>query len=487
MSPPVAITSFAPPSTVSAPADRARCAGLRSYLAFSLAEGGLSAPLASFATPGNFLLTALLVSALGLPLEIYGLCISLRLWCNFLQPLIFPLVGRRWPSRSVYLASSLLYLGLWIALALSLFVIDPAEVYTVSLWMLALLFGANLAGAVARVAWMAWMHDWVPPTVYGSFFARRHGLRQLVGWLFLLLAGAWLHFVALDVTIFAWLLLGAVLLRIVAWLFSQRIAAGQAPPASPPDGLGGELIVARRDVPFVRFMVFSIGLGFLLSCFEPFVPVFMLRHLGLSAGVFGWCMSLATLAGALAYPGWGRVSDRSGDKRVLLYALGLWIMANSLWFFVTPASAPWIAYPIWALHGVAGAGLVLGKINLLLKLTPPKAKVVSLSLASAAAPLVAGLAPVLTGWFLSVEDGVPAAGLGQFKLLFAFLPVFGLGVLWTLHRLDVEKKPAPFYPAAVPGVPGGGVRSIDGRSRSWSRFAGTAMRRPRVAEVLAGD
>lgn len=80
--------------------------------------------------------------------------------------------------------------------------------------------------------------------------------------------------------------------------------------------------------------------------------VLLLRNVGNSFSQFGWAYGLFALTSALAYPLIGKVSDRFGDKKLLI--IYSWSMAVLMLCFPI-ATEVWHVYILQILMGLLGA------------------------------------------------------------------------------------------------------------------------------------
>jgi MFS family permease len=167
--------------------------------------------------------------------------------------------------------------------------------------------------------------------------------------------------------------------------------------------------------------------------------------------------ALGTLASIVAYPVWGRLSDRFGNKPVLAACAPVAALTLVLWTFTVHDARALVLVLVGAIHalnGLATAGLDVASNNLLLKLAPePEAAAylaaasLTRAVASAAGPLLGG---VLAGWFAarSLSFDVTWISAGGAAVLtpvrlshydFVFLAAAAVG-LYAVHRLAAVRE-----------------------------------------------
>lgn len=408
------------------------------WLRLSVAEGLLATPLVVIATPGNFLLTALLVTTWGLPPDIFGALTSLRFWCNLVQVGLSPLLVRHWPARTFYLVFVVLNTAAWAGLA-ALIVVAPQTGPNLAV-LIGLLLVAHLTGALAGVGWASWVHEWIPSQIHAAFFAHRLRWTEIASVAFAALTALVLGLSAQTARLFALVLGGAVVLRAAGWVLSLRILGGTG-RLGETALLAQQLASVRASRPLARLAVFAMAVGFSITTVTAFVPVFMLQRLGYDAADLAWFVALATLTGALVYPVWGRVARRVGYRGELFASLGLWVLGNLVWCSAS-AATPWLAMPGWLLLGAATAGITLGKLGLLLKLVPPQAKTMAIGAQTALTALASGAGPVIGGLWLASSA---LDGSSGFPLLFAAQPVviaIAMAALWSINPPEVRAAAA---------------------------------------------
>ena len=157
-----------------------------------------------------------------------------------------------------------------------------------------------------------------------------------------------------------------------------------------------------RDAPaFRRFVLFGVLFGFAANCIGPFFNVFMLDTLQMPISALTWLVVIASVTSALSLPAWGMMLDRFGNKPVMVFTLVAWMLPGYFWVFAEPGRT-WMLYPMWAWGGLISSGFLLGSFNLLLKLVPPEAKTISISIHVGATALAAAVAPILGGSMLDL-------------------------------------------------------------------------------------
>ncbi len=416
---------------------------LRHNLRHCTYDGIAATPIVYLMQPGNFILAALLVERFHLPPVTYGLIASLPFWGNFAQAFLMPLVNRMYSPKAVSVASSLLQALCWAVMAVMLSFLPVGQPEISGRWFVTF-FGISAAvTALTSVSWMSWIQEWVPGRLRGKYFGRRNRLLQVAQIAFLLLSGWLLGKSGGSVLAFQILLGGAVLLRIASVLFQRQIQA-----ETPVDDRA-EAKLSWRDQaavlvtmkPFLWLVAYGAAWGFATSTFGPFNAVFMYKELGLSVQTVTAIIILSCVSGAVSTPAWGALADRFGNKPVMLFCMIAWQVQNFLWCILTPDNS-WLLYGMWTLGGVVGSGFVLALFNLQLKIIPPQAKTLAISVNLAITSLVTALGPIFGGEILGHLLSGNSPSLQIYHRVFLFTPIVGLLACLLLIRIH-ERAASP--------------------------------------------
>lgn len=230
--------------------------------------------------------------------------------------------------------------------AFSWLVIYWGTVWTGSAWFAigaycASLFVANFGGP----GWMSWMNDLVPEKQRGSYWSFRNsvaGVTQLVP-----IAAAGL---ALQQTKAQGLELAAFgVLFFLAFLFRLGGVLCLAGQHEPPMHRSAEsrsmsFLAFLKDLKasnFGRFVVFSVLLNFTIQMIYPIIQVYLLQELGFDYNQYTWVTMTFTIASFVFMLYWGPLSDRFGNRRILLVSALLlplvavgWIFLKDWWWLI---------------------------------------------------------------------------------------------------------------------------------------------------------
>lgn len=373
---------------------------LRRNLNICTQEGLCAVPWVFLAVPGNFIFAAMLTQLFELKSASYGFIASLPAWSNALQILLIPVVARFMNARDLTLGISWLNLGLWTMMLAFLPFLPAGEAQGVAKIFGVFFVLGSLSGALLGVGWTAWVQEYIPMRVRGTYFGKRNRACNMATIGFLLLAGILLEGRTEVLWPYQVLIAVAVILRFLSVLNMHRIES-DAPTNQPlvHSGWFRQLRALRENKHLILFILFGAWNGFWFNVAGPFVPVYMYDHLGFTSFSFTILQILGTISGALTMPLWGRAMDRHGSIPIILVGLVAWELQNYIWAFITPDTA-WLLYGAWVWGGMTAAGYLLGTFGLLLKLIGPESKASGVSFNLAATSVAAALGPLVAGSIL---------------------------------------------------------------------------------------
>lgn len=303
----------------------------------------------------------------------------------------------------------------WAGLAAAIFaagVLPPA----VALALIVAAFTVfNFCGGVTTLAFQDIVARIIPPRRRGSFF----GIRQFVAGLLAFAVGG---------TLVRWLLgergplpfpanFGALMLLSLV-CFAAGIASFALVQEPPQLRLGQRLrlVEGLRRAPQLlranrnyRWFIASRLLIRTGQIAEPFYIVYATEQLGLPAAVAGAFVSAWALAAALSNLFWGRVSDRSGNRRLILLTGALIALAPLLMLAgpaaVRAAGLGELALTaalgvVFLLVGSAADGSAIAGMTYLLEIVPEEERPTYIGLANTILG-VGALLPVLGGWMVA--------------------------------------------------------------------------------------
>ena len=243
-------------------------------------------------------------------------------------------------------------------------------------------------------------------------------------------------------------------------LLLRRVPALPEPVAMPEERSTRQVIrTVLNDRAFRSLLVYSACFGFATHLCSPFFLAFALQGLGFTAGGIALLSAAGLGTGALMLPLWGRVTDRFGNRPVLL-GCGAWAAAVPLlWVAFAHESAPYAVFAIEVISGAAWAGINLASANALSKVAPrDHRRLAYVGTFTALSGCVVGLAPLLGGALIS--GLVPLIGAtAAYKGVFALSGVLRLLALFRLRHVVEHRSRTLAHSARALGRQGARIGS----------------------------
>ncbi len=424
---------------------------------------GLATETMTVLTSGAFLTAlSLLLGASNLQI---GLIAALPAFSNISQLLTIWLVKRYNNRRTVSLLFSILArIPILVIGIIALFFPNSISIQFIILFLFFNFFFASMAG----LSWNAWMKDLIPEKIMGTYFSRRSGYMQTLNVCMSLITALGIDYIKhnhpnfeLD-TYGGMFVLSGVVGMVGVYLLSRI--------PEPKSFLGDEnvfklFILPLKDNNFLRLLIFNSFWVFSLSIATPFFTVFLLRHMNYSISYIITLTIISQLCSIATIRSWGIFADRYSNKTILSICAPIYIICIGAWSFVGIYTEFYSNFAlliiIYALMGVATAGINLSLTNIGLKLAPRKEAIAYLSVKntitavfSFVGPLIGGLlADYFTNRHLNIRIEWTGPGmdkvfrllsLNQWNFLFIIGAVLALISLEFLVRVkevgEVEKN-----------------------------------------------
>jgi MFS family permease len=409
-------------------------------LKYCTIESCFSVPMLNL-TLGNFpFVIGFAVKALGWSAAGVGLLAAMPFLCLFLQlPLV--LVLQRYLSLRQIMTVGLLGNAMpWTLVAFfPWFGADRDWIFT------GISFVSTLANAITGVAWSASMSELVPLRMRGQFFGRRNMLFGFWTLVVVLAAGHIVDHFGNSVGVFGIIYSTAAAARLIGLYFLLRMkfpaAVTERHPQTSPLGT---FTAVFRDRNFVRLLLFTGLFGLCLYLGNPFYSVFVLTELPMTLGDLTVLTTLSTFGGLVSLQAWGRLSDRFGNKPIMMTSAFVWLLTAAVsWLLSSPQHYGHL-YANYFITGFMMAGFQqLGQFNLMIKMVPLENKAHYISVYFSFTNMLIALGPLLGGVIL---DSLPTdAGnlFGQPLTRYHVLFVASLVLcLISLQLLQSVQEPA---------------------------------------------
>ncbi len=423
-------------------------------LTLSIVDGALSAIMGSLAG-GMFLMGFALKILRAQPQQI-GILASLPMFANLVQifgSIIIEKTGRKKPLCFWCVLSSRL---LWILIVLLPFKIF-APLSDFRIWVVVAVIGSSsIFASLAGVAWLSWMSDLVPDNIRGSYFGKRNMIASACGMAAVLLGGKFItlwegRFSAQNPYAFILLFLLGLAAGLIAVWFLSRIPEAENARKSADAGFHFSVFFKPlQDANFLTLILFVSAWMFAIQLAAPFYGVFMIESLKVDFSNIAVFATFATLATLLMMKVWGPISDKLGNKPIIIVSGWILILIPFIWILALPGK---YYLPVLTAHILSGAfmaGAVLSQFNILIKLSPKEGRSVYLALFAAITGVIGAIAPIIGGALSKALAGLEltffAYNISNLQIIFLISSFLQILTIFFILRV---KEPAAAAPVAV--------------------------------------
>lgn len=335
-------------------------------------------------------------------LAVGGWMVPQLLAANFLQA--------RSRDMPTYWAAAVVRVFCWPGIAVSAYLFAATRP-SVALLAFLLFFGLSTScGGVSEVAFMGVVGKTIPPTRLGRFF----GMRQIGGGMLAVLAGIIVRQMLRDGGSlpgnYLWLFVIASIMFAAAWLCFSFVPEPQQREPRPRMPMAQFLLravsIVETNRDFRRLLVARLLMGSALLA-APFYAVYCRAELGAPRQMLGSYISAQMLGSIVSNALWVPLSDRSGNRLLLIVAaVGTVLMAGlgGAFSIGTWKAAQNMYLLVFFLLGAVSAGGFMGVTNYLLEVAPEQERPTyvgamnTFAAVTGALPLVAGKLIELTGY-----------------------------------------------------------------------------------------
>ena len=383
---------------------------VRTSLRASSLDGSLSTVFSNIT--GGVLLSSFLIDLGASPFEI-GMVASLPMLANLLQPLGALLSNRSYSRHDYGIWTFLPSRLLWLILLVGIILRGAKGDFSGELvyLTLTLVITSNILAAMGSASWMSWLAALVPAKLRGRYYSVRSIVSNVTGLLCLPIA---------SFIIANWqggsiagygLVLGVGILAGVASLTCQHLMIDVNPQKYQAEqeqecyqiNLFNNLITPFQDRNLIFFLIYVALWGFAVNLSTPFFNLYMLENLDVDITWVTLLSSLSSGANMLMLLLWGQLSDRFGN-RLLLIVVGIAIAITPLFWLLTGISQVqeqlWLYLIIFHLFlGGTWAAIDLGSNNLQIGIAPIKHHATFFAIVSAIAGVSSALGATVGGTF----------------------------------------------------------------------------------------
>ncbi len=423
-------------------------------LNYSIIDGALSAVMGSLA--GGVFLMGFALKVLNANTQQIGILAALPMFANLVQIIGSIIIEKTGKKKVLCFLSILLNRVLWVLIILLPFAIF-APLGDWRIWVLVgVIAVSSVFGSLAGVAWTAWMSDLVPENVRGTYFGKRNMIASACGMVFILLGGklitAWENRFGEDNPYgFIVLFILGLAAGLVSIVFLSRVPEAEGPAKAESGKFDFSVFFKPlKDRNFLMLILFVSAWMFSIQLAGPFYGVFMIENLKINftnITIFG---TFATFATLFMMKIWGPISDKMGNKPVIIVSSWFLAAVPFIWILAVPGK---YYVPVLTAHVISGAfmaGSALSQFNILIKLSPQEGRSVYLALFAAITGLVGAVAPIVGGSLSNALQGVNYTlgnyNISNLQVIFVISAVLQVVILFLILKV---REPAAATPVAV--------------------------------------
>ncbi len=249
--------------------------------------------------------------------------------------------------------------------AASWIVIYAAATITKSPWAVVVFYALGLfATSLSGPGWLSWMNELVPAQMRGKFWGKRNMIVGLVQFASIATTGIVLRIAEpAGKTLLAFgLLFGLAAISRAGGVVAigyQYEPPMERLPAGERQGFPAFLRSLRGEG-FGRFVVFSVIMTFSVNIMGPVLPIYLLKVRGLDYFSFTAVAMTGMVLSFLAMNYWGPLTDRFGNRRILLVTSAVLPLLTFGWVFARGLPA---MFGLQIVGGFVWAGVNLSTTN----------------------------------------------------------------------------------------------------------------------------
>ncbi len=423
-------------------------------LNFSTIDGALSAVMGSLA--GGMFLMGFAIKILKATPQQIGILAALPMFANLIQIFGSIIIEKTGKKKVLCFVSIFINRILWLLIILlPLAIFTPLADWRV--WVLVSIIAiSSVFGSLAGISWVAWMSDLVPENIRGTYFGKRNMIASACGMIVVLLGGKFItmwegRFGEANPFGFVSLFVVGLITGLISIFFLSRIPEAES---TKEEGAGSfdfkVFFKPLQDKNFFTLILFVSAWMFAIQIAAPFYGVFMIDNLKIDFSTITILGTFATLATLFMMKIWGPISDKLGNKPVIIVSGWFLIVVPFLWILAVPGK---YYLPVLLAHILSGAfmaGAALSQFNILIKLSPKEGRSVYLALFAAITGIVGATAPIVGGSLSNMLGNFSVTilnyNVSNLHVIFIISAVLQAGTIFFILKV---KEPAASTPVAV--------------------------------------
>lgn len=422
----------------------------------------------------------MLMESLGGRAVMVGLIVTLQQLATVAQ-IPAALLAERLPNRKpLWFVSALLHRALWFVPVFLLLLPDP-RLQWVRIVLLVLIAISSLSGQMSAPLWLSWMGDLVPERLRAGFWGKRQTVVMLIHLPAVYVVGRILDFYpdpragGGSFRGFQMVFLMAAVCGMADILIHTLVAEPRQKRVSQREAWWQRSLAPLRQPDFRWATLAFGGWMFSVGLVGSFSILYLTRVFGVNYSALSATLISASIGTALAGVCWGHLMQLMGTRTFCVLMLLLAPLLGVPWFFmqagdiVIPVLDLVIAQPVAImictnlLAGAVYSGVGLSQLDMLVAITQPARRTMSMAVhwtiigaVGAAGPVVGGL---LTDWFVSCIDHAILMPTGtRFGFIHLLVIVQAL-VVWLLCVPALLKVRRLEHDLSIPAMVGNPLRA----------------------------
>ena len=322
-------------------------------------------------------------------------------------------------------------------------------------WKLALLvafqFLFNLLRGISSGAWLPWLTEILPEEIRARFLSRDQRFMQTGSLAALLFCGLVLQKESQPWE-FALAFLISALGGAASLFYLNRVPDVEAQESLRKSGTRVPWASIVTYPPFARLLGFNLLFAFTVGSLGVFSVSFLKGRAGLGENNILFLMAVSFVAAGASLGRVGHLLDVVGSKRLLRWALALYMVYMVGWVvfasgLIAPGLLPLLL--LFVVAGVAGSAINLANVRLIMSIMPEMGRSHFFAVYTVITSLCLGFSPILWGVCLDAMSGVKIAvgphgafEWNRYSIYFTALLVL-TGATFLAAAALVEKQPRP--------------------------------------------
>ncbi len=302
-------------------------------------------------------------------------------------------------------------------------------------------------GAIAGPAWFSWMGDLVPEKHRGRYFAKRNKIVESVAIIAMLAAGLLLDLFKTK----GFLFIGFSVLFSIGMLsriYSSKLLNSQyQPPLKLRKGYYfsfWQFLGRMRKTNFGKFVIFNSLMNLAVAISAPFFTVYMLEELNLSYTWFTVINLSSSVFSILTYSFWGKITDKYGNRIVIIISSLAVPLVPILWMFST--SNWYLIFVPSLIGGIFWGGFAISTFNFVYDSTKPDHRALCVTYNNLLSGITIFLGSAIGGLIAKYGIGIASIfGLNIFFFIFLISGILRLvvSVIFLPKIKEVRKTKKP--------------------------------------------